>query len=97
MGLLSRFLAAHLNVKVTNIELSEDIVAVAKSLFDFKETDLERMVCADALDYVEQAQQSHEFDVIIVDINSTQQNSISPPGTFLSKVFLEKLRSMLTE
>lgn len=52
VGLLSRFLNEHFKVKVTNIELSEDIVNVAKTLFDFKETETETMVCCDAIDYV---------------------------------------------
>lgn len=53
VGLLSRFLNEHFKVKVTNIELSDDIVNVAKTFFDFKETENETMVCCDALDYVE--------------------------------------------
>jgi len=50
---LSRFINEHFGVKVTNIELSEDIVNVAKTFFDFKNTDSETLVCCDALDYVD--------------------------------------------
>lgn len=50
---MSRFINEHFGVKVTNIELSEDIVNVAKTFFDFKNTDSETLVCCDALDYVD--------------------------------------------
>ncbi|CAD8060411.1 unnamed protein product [Paramecium primaurelia] len=96
VGLLSRFINEHFGVKVTNIELSEDIVNVAKTFFDFKNTDSETLVCCDALDYVDQTLECHQYDTIIVDINASQANQLSPPKQFLSTEFLNKLKTLLT-
>jgi len=39
VGILSRFMAEHLHAKVTNVELCEDIVNVAKCFFDYKDNE----------------------------------------------------------
>lgn len=105
VGSLSQFLARHLNARVTNCELSEDVILVAKNFFGFVESDNEKMVCCDGLDYIDQVQNSKMFDCIIVDINCkdffdslpSANDKLSPPKEFLKREFLQKMGSALQD
>jgi spermidine synthase len=53
-GSLSQFITDHFaNVRITNIELCEDMLLIAKRFFNFTPTADQKMLCCDALNYVD--------------------------------------------
>lgn len=76
--------------KITTIDINQDMLNAAKDHFGFKTegTKIES-ICADAFEWINNATNKGDYDIIIVDVNYTEEDkSISPPWKFLDTEFL---------
>ena len=78
---------------MVTVDISQDVLTVAQKYFGFN-PDGEKLVslCEDAFEYVNKSAEKGSYDIIILDINYTDDDkSISPPWKFLEVEFLQKL------
>jgi spermidine synthase len=100
-GIMPMFLNSHLGEKIkkiTTIDINADMLKVAKDHFGFKTegTNIESIE-GDAYDFINNATNKGTYDIIIVDINYTEDDkSISPPWKFLETDFLKKVADLAT-
>ena len=68
------------------------MLTVAEKHFGFQPGDKIESLCTDAYDFIEKSQEKGAFDLIIMDINYTEDDlKISPPWKFLETEFLQKI------
>ena len=76
--------------KITTIDINENMLKTAKEHFGFhtEGTNIDSQ-CADAYEFVNNASNKGAYDIIIMDVNySDDDKSISPPWKFLETEFL---------
>lgn len=99
-GIMPSFLQSQLSQKlnkVTTIDLSQEMVTLAKKYFGFN-PDHEQIesVIGDAHKYVLERSAEEIYDIIICDVNCTMDDqTISPPWNFFSEEYLSKLVSLM--
>jgi hypothetical protein len=93
IGTINHFLNKLLknNVKITSVELEKQIVDIGKEYFGFK---TDNSIIGDAKKYVlDHASDFNKYDLIIIDINNTDQNQgISPPPIFFELDYLNAIK-----
>jgi spermidine synthase len=94
-GIMPMFLKEQLGEKlnkITTIDNNAQMLTVAERYFGFQAGEKLESVCADAYDYVASSSDKGAFDMIIMDINYSEEDlNISPPWKFLETEFLQKV------
>jgi hypothetical protein len=94
VGALSRGIRMkYPHIKVTNIEISSDVVELGKKYFDLAVSDDNRFVIMDALKYIEQC--TDKFDIAVIDINASIPCTNSPPEEYLMNSKLQSICNKL--
>lgn len=101
-GLLPMFLQSQLKEKldhVVTVDISEDMINIARNFFGFQEDEQIKSVIGDAYDYVHTAVSNNEiYDMIFVDINFSDDNlALNPPIKFLDTEYLQRLVELTTD
>ncbi|KAJ8901523.1 hypothetical protein NDN08_007367 [Rhodosorus marinus] len=84
------------NCSVEVVELDEQVVGMARTYFELKESERLKVSIGDGLEAV--ASTSDLFDVIVIDVDNkdTSIGMSCPPPAFVSVEFLKELRNKLT-
>jgi spermidine synthase len=88
------------DVTIDAVEIDPSIVRAAKEWFDVAEDEKMRLIVADGLKYVrEAAQEGTKWDVVIIDINSSDPNNDlwGPTRDFIDEAFLDNCKSILPD
>jgi len=84
--------------KITTVDISQDMLTLAKHYFGFQQSDKLESIHGDAHQFVMDSNLTGHYDIILCDVNChSEDQSISPPWNFLSKEYLEKLSSLLAD
>ncbi|KGJ88090.1 spermidine synthase [Thalassotalea sp. ND16A] len=82
------------DIEIDNVEIDPAVVRVAKTYFDFKETDKVKSHTKDGRIFIKRAQRNQQrYDLIILDAF----NGEYIPEHLLTQEFLEETKSLLTE
>jgi spermidine synthase len=98
-GIMPMFLNCHMKErikKITTIDINENMLKVAKAHFGFhtEGTNIDSYK-VDAYEFINNASNKGEYDIIIMDVNySDEDKSISPPWKFLETEFLQKVADL---
>jgi spermidine synthase len=88
------------NVDIDAVEIDQKIVQAAKDWFDLAEDDKMRLHVADGLKFVHEAvQNGSKWDVVVIDINSSDPNSDlwGPTRDFIDEAFLSECKSIIAD
>lgn len=101
-GLLPMFLQSQLKEKldhVVTVDISEDMVNVARNFFGFQEDEQIKSVIGDAYDYPSKAVSNNEiYDMVFVDINFSDDDlALNPPIRFLDTEYLQRLVELISD
>jgi SAM-dependent methyltransferase len=92
IGTINHFLNKLLKnkVKITSVEIDKKAVELGREYFGFK---TDNSIIGDARQYIkEHSNEVNKYDLIIIDINNTDQNQgISPPPVFFEKDYLKTI------
>ena len=78
--------------KVTTIDNNPSMLKVAEKYFGFVPGGKIESICGDAYEFVQKPENKDKYDLIIMDINYTEEDlNISPPWKFLDTEFLQKV------
>lgn len=93
-GTLPSFLCHNFEqLHVTTIDIDPEVVDIARDHFGFQENDRLKSIVGDAEKYIYQTNDS--YDIIFLDINSTDLTDMVPPDWARTRQFLEKVASLL--
>lgn len=99
-GALLGFLSSHLGFEVIGVEADEVVLRVARQHFGLDDCDgLVRVCLGDAIEFLEKFASYDKFDVVMVDLDSSDANMgiSAPPLEFVKKDVLLAARSVLSD
>ena len=93
-GTLPPFLCHNFEwLHVNTIDIDPEVVEIAQDHFGFQESDRLKSIVGDAEKYIHQT--NDNYDIIFLDINSTDLTDMVPPEWFRTRQFLQKVASLL--
>lgn len=100
-GIMPMFLKEQLGdklTKVTTIDNNPAMLQVAEKYFGFQPGDKIESHCGDAYEFVQNPDNKEKYDLIIMDINYTEEDlNISPPWKFLDTEFLQQVVDLASD
>lgn len=99
-GALLGFLSRHLGFEVVGVEADEVVLRVARQYFGLDDCDgLVRVCLGDAIEFLEKFGSNDKFDVVMVDLDSSDANMgiSAPPLEFVNEDVLLAARLVLSD